>query len=127
MDRQGIFDYIRKKYEVLPEYPWRRYDDNAVFRHADNKKWFALLMSVQRNRMGLSGAESADVINLKMDDMFFRDQIIQEDGILPAYHMSGGKSLRADRYEFPGDGIREEEGENPSAERVDYSGQSEIL
>ena len=88
MDRQGIFDYIRKKYEVLPEYPWRRYDDNAVFRHADNKKWFALLMSVQRNRMGLSGAESADVINLKMDDMFFRDQIIQEDGILPAYHMN---------------------------------------
>ena len=88
MDRQGIFDYIRKKYEVLPEYPWRRYDDNAVFRHADNKKWFALLMSVQRNRMGLSGAEYADVINLKMDDMFFRDQIIQEDGILPAYHMN---------------------------------------
>ena len=88
MDRQGIFDYIRKKYEVLPEYPWRRYDDNAVFRHADNKKWFALLMSVQRNRMGLSGAEYADVINLKIDDMFFRDQIIQEDGILPAYHMN---------------------------------------
>lgn len=88
MDRQGIFDYIRKKYEVLPEYPWRRYDDNAVFRHTDNKKWFALLMNVQKNRMGLSGEEYVDVINLKMDDIFFRDQIIHEDGILPAYHMN---------------------------------------
>jgi predicted DNA-binding protein (MmcQ/YjbR family) len=88
MDRQGIFDYIRKKYEVLPEYPWRRYDDNAVFRHTDNKKLFALLMNVQKNRMGLSGEEYVDVINLKMDDIFFRDQIIHEDGILPAYHMN---------------------------------------
>ena len=86
MDRQGIFDYIRKKYEVLPEYPWRRYDDNAVFRHADNKKWFALLMSVQRNRMGLSGAEYADVINLKMDDIFFRDQIKHSLKYFPLFY-----------------------------------------
>ena len=88
MDRQGIFDYIRKKYEVLPEYPWRRYDDNAVFRHADNKKWFALVMDVQSDKVGLTGTDYVDVINLKVDDIFFRDLIIQENGIMPAYHMN---------------------------------------
>lgn len=33
MDRQMIFDYIKKNYKVLPEYPWRKHDTNAVFRH----------------------------------------------------------------------------------------------
>ena len=46
MDRQMVFDYINKKYRTLPEYPWRRYDSNAVFRHADNRKWFALVMAM---------------------------------------------------------------------------------
>ena len=88
MDRQTVFDYIRKKYKVLPEYPWRRYDSNAVFRHTDNKQWFALVMDVQRDKLGISGAEYVDAVNLKIDDMFFRDMIIRENGILPAYHMN---------------------------------------
>ena len=88
MDRQTVFDYIKKKYKVLPEYPWRRYDSNAVFRHNDNKKWFALVMEMQRDKLGFSGTEYVDVVNLKIDDMFFRDMIIRENGILPAYHMN---------------------------------------
>ena len=86
MDRQSVLEYIRKKYKVLPEYPWRRYDDNAVFRHTDNKKWFALLMSVQKYRMGLSGAEYVDVINLRLQkryasDRFTFDVLKEEYGI----------------------------------------------
>ena len=88
MNQQTVFEYIKRKYKVLPEYPWRRYDSNAVFRHADNKKWFALVMEVQREKLGFSGDEYVDVINLKMGDMFFRDMIIREDGIMPAYHMN---------------------------------------
>ena len=88
MDRQTVFDYIKKKYKVLPEYPWRRYDSNAVFRHNDNKKWFALVMEMQRDKLGFSGTEYVEVVNLKIDDMFFRDMIIRENGILPAYHMN---------------------------------------
>ena len=86
--RQTVFDYIIKKYRVSPEYPWRKYGGNAVFRHTDNNKWFALVMDVQRNKVGLPGSDYVDVINLKVDDMFFRDLIIQEDGIMPAYHMN---------------------------------------
>ena len=86
--RQTVFDYIKKKYRVSPEYPWRKYAGNAVFRHSDNNKWFALVMDVQADKLGLSGSEYVDVINLKVDDMFFRDMIIQEDGIMPAYHMN---------------------------------------
>ena len=37
MNRQLIFDYIKKEYNVLPENPWQKYDGNTVFRHADKE------------------------------------------------------------------------------------------
>ncbi len=83
-----VFEYIKKKYKVSPEYPWAKYDSNAVFRHTDNRKWFALVMDVQREKLGLHGGEYVDVVNLKVDDMFFRDMLIRQDGIFPAYHMN---------------------------------------
>ena len=86
--RDFVFTYMKKRYKAEPEYPWRKYDTNAVFRHGDNKKWFALVMRVQKNKLGLEGDAYVDVINLKTDDMFFRDMLIQQEGILPAYHMN---------------------------------------
>ena len=86
--RETIFAYIKKKYKVSPEYPWVKYDDNAVFRHSDNKKWFALVMGVEKDKLGLSEFGYVDVINLKIDDMVFRDILVQQEGILPGYHMN---------------------------------------
>ena len=86
--REKVFAYIKKKYKTSPEYPWKGYDKNAVFRHSDNHKWFALVMEVQGDRVSLPEEEFVDVINLKMSDMIFRDMILQEEGILPAYHMN---------------------------------------
>lgn len=86
--RESVFKYIKKKYKVSPEYPWEKYDSNAVFRHTDNKKWFALVMDVRRDKLGQPVNEYVDVINVKVDDLFFRDMLIQQEGILPAYHMN---------------------------------------
>ncbi len=88
MDRQTLYDFIKNKYKVSPEYPWKRYQTNAVFRHTDNRKWFALVMTVGMDKLGFHNIDSVDVVNLKVDDMFFRDMIIQEEGIMPAYHMN---------------------------------------
>lgn len=86
--RDKIFSYIKKEYKISPEYPWGKYENNAVFRHSDNKKWFALVMEVQREKLGLSEWGYADVINLKIDDVMHRDILTREKGILPAYHMN---------------------------------------
>jgi len=88
MDRQTITEYIKKKYGVLPEYLWKRYPDYAVFRHEDNNKWFALTAGVFGAKLGMDGDATVDVINLKIDDLFFRDMLIREDGIFPGYHMN---------------------------------------
>ena len=48
----------------------------------------ALQAGVSGDKVGVPDTEYVDVINLKVDDMFFRDLIIQEEGIMPAYHMN---------------------------------------
>ena len=86
--KDAVFTYIKKKYKVSPEFPWKRYPDNAVFRHSDNNKWFALVMEVGGDKLGVNNADYIPVINVKIDDMFLRDMLIRQAGIIPAYHMN---------------------------------------
>ena len=86
--KDKVFAYIKKKYKASPEYLWKRYPDYAVFRHSDNNKWFALQAAVPGEKLEVGGEDLIEVINVKIDDMFFRDMLIQQDGILPAYHMN---------------------------------------
>ena len=46
------------------------------------------MLEVGRDKLGLSGNERVDVINLKIDDRMFKEMLLKENGILPAYHMN---------------------------------------
>ncbi|MBP3216137.1 MAG: MmcQ/YjbR family DNA-binding protein [Clostridium sp.] len=121
---------MKKKYKAEPEFLWKRFPDYAVFRHQDNRKWFAIIMDVPAEKLGLpasygsgpavtetygggkAGEESGsgdsfiaelglsgmirnvssrvDVLNIKLDDLFLRDILLQKEGILPGYHLSRG-------------------------------------
>ena len=86
--KDAVFIYIKKKYKTSPEYLWKKYPEYAVFRHADNNKWFALQAAVPGNKLGLGGDDLIEVVNVKVDDMFYRDMLIRQEGIIPAYHMN---------------------------------------
>jgi len=92
MTRQDVFDYAKKEYGTEPDYPWL--DDNAVLRHADNNKWYALVMAVGRDKLGLSGDGTVDVLNVKCDPALAGSLRMQE-GFHPAYHMNKDKWLTA--------------------------------
>lgn len=84
-----IFDYCAKKYNVEPDFPWAKFSDYAVFRHKDNQKWFALYMTVQKNKLGLSGDGEIGVLNVKYDPQQ-RELILMQKGVKPSYHMNKG-------------------------------------
>ena len=88
MMREDLFKYILEQYGVEPDYPWDDEEDYAVFRHRDNHKWFALVMRVRKDRVGLLGDDSVDVVNLKIDDPILHDTLIHEKGIVLGYHMN---------------------------------------
>lgn len=87
MTRQQLFDLIEDQFAVQPDYPFSNDYDSAVFRHKNNRKWFALLMKVPKCRMGLGGNEIAEVLNLKCDPML-REPLMQTKGIYVSYHMN---------------------------------------
>ena len=85
--RSDLIDLISKKYHVIGDAPWIKYPEFIVFRHIDNKKWFGLIMSISRNKLGLKGNENIDVLNIKTDSVII-GSFIKQPGIFPAYHMN---------------------------------------
>ena len=45
---------------------------NAVLRHPENRKWYAVLMQVSREKLGLAGAGPVDIVDLKCDPALVR-------------------------------------------------------
>ncbi|MBR4341997.1 MAG: MmcQ/YjbR family DNA-binding protein [Lachnospiraceae bacterium] len=86
--RDSVFKYIKDKYMADPEYLWRRYPGYAVFRHKDNNKWFAVVMDVARDKVGLNGEERIDILDIKVSDPLFADALVSQKGFCRGYHLN---------------------------------------
>ena len=86
VDREEIFEYVKKQYGTIPEYLWSCSPDSAVLRH-HNGKWYAVIMNVERSKLGLDGDDTVEIIDVKCDPEM-TGMIIQTYGFLPGYHMN---------------------------------------
>lgn len=87
MSRTVFERYITDTYGVTAEYPWLRTPTHAVYRHPDNKKWFAVVMELPQKVLGVQGEDTVAVVNLKCDTKLI-GSLIGESGIFRAYHMN---------------------------------------
>ena len=86
VNRQEIFEYVKKQYGTVPEYLWETSPESVVLRHR-NGKWYAVLMKIKKEKLGLKEAGEVDAINVKCEpDMV--GLLIQTYGFLPGYHMN---------------------------------------
>lgn len=90
MTREEIFEYVKQEYGTLPEYLWESSPEHAVLRHSGNAKWYAIIMRVNEQNLGLQGSRNIDVINVKCDPITVGALRLQK-GFLPAYHMNKDK------------------------------------
>lgn len=85
-----ICDKIFENYKVKIEFPWTNeaYKDSGVFRHLENKKWFAAILKVSKNKLDDKFDQVEDfVLNLKIkpeDGQNLRDN----KNIFEGYHMN---------------------------------------
>lgn len=79
-----------KFHGVSPDFPWESNPTFAVYRHASNRKWFALVMDIPKERLGIKDDGMIDIVNLKCDPVLI-GSLRNENGIFPAYHMSKDK------------------------------------
>ena len=94
MNREELEAYILNHYSTEPDYPWADTPRAAVFRHVANRKWFALVMEVPRDKLGLPGTEKFDIVNFKCDPILIAS-LRGETGIFPAYRMNKASWITA--------------------------------
>ena len=87
MNKQEFLKYCLDTYGTSPDYPFDEDFETAVFRHSDNRKWFALSMQVSRRKFGFDNDEVIDVVNLKLPTEMF-GSFGAAEGVYPAYHMN---------------------------------------
>ena len=67
MNKNKLEEYITLIYGTNAEHPWEKYPSYSVFRHENNNKWFALIMSVVKEKLGICENGMIDILNVKCD------------------------------------------------------------
>ena len=84
-----ITEYIINKYKAEPEFLWKKLDGSAVFRNKNNKKWFGIIMDINKNKIDKEN-KIAEIINLKIEEKD-KEKLLKINGFYEAYHMNKNK------------------------------------
>lgn len=82
-----IICYIKEKYQDNFEYLWEKFPDNAIVRRSDNKKWYAAILTVEKNKIGLEGKEKTEVIDLRKIPEEIKE-LVDGKRYFAGYHMN---------------------------------------
>lgn len=85
--RQNVLQFAKEFYNTEPEHLWEKYPNYEVFRNISSRKWFAIIMDVQKNKVGFEGEDMIDILNLKADPIM-SGAFMSNPGIMPGYHMN---------------------------------------
>lgn len=84
--RKDIFTYTEDNYGVTPAYTFKQYPHYAALKNRQGK-WFGLVMNVPKEKLGLTGKEEIDVLDVKVDPEL-SGILRSKPGYLPGYHMN---------------------------------------
>lgn len=83
-----VISYVRGQYGRELEYLWeRKFPGNAVWRRADNNKWFGALLTVSRRKLGIDSDEKTEVIDVRANPESL-PALINGTTHFPGYHMN---------------------------------------
>lgn len=63
--RVEVLNYAERTFGTKADYPFEKYPLYAALREGDGGKWFAIVMNVPRDRLGLDGDETIDIVDVK--------------------------------------------------------------
>lgn len=62
---KAVLSYAEKKYGNSAEYLWEKFPSNAILRRRDNAKWYAAILTVKAEKLGLTDDCMLEVIDLR--------------------------------------------------------------
>ena len=85
--KDDVLGFIMEEIGHAPEYLWMKFPGYAIFRNPQNRKWYAALMEVERNNLGLNGEGMLDILDVKCSHEKV-EELKSLKGFLPTYHMN---------------------------------------
>lgn len=82
-----IIEYVAEKYQDSPEFLWKKFSNNAIFRRKDNQKWYAALLIISKKKLGIDSDEIIDIIDLRIDPAQI-DETVDGQKYFPGFHMN---------------------------------------
>ena len=79
--------YVRENYGDELEFLWEKFPDCAVWRRRDSRKWYAVLLTVSRRKLGLPSDDREEILDLRCDPGLLQ-QRIDNRFYFPGWHMN---------------------------------------
>ncbi len=87
LSARNIIRYVKNKYKDELEYLWPKFPKNAVFRRKDNGKWYAAILTVTKDKLGLPSNEMVEIIDLRGKTSEI-EQLVNSREYFPGWHMN---------------------------------------
>ena len=78
---------IKRKYGDEPEFEWEKFPGFATFRNKDSKKWYGIIMNLDKSKLDKNSTGEVEIIDIKLDQNEI-EYLLKQDGFYPAYHMN---------------------------------------
>lgn len=85
-----ITSIIIEKYGDIPEFPWKDTPDAGIFRNPECRKWYGLIMNIDKSKLDKKKSGNIEIINVKLDENEIKD-LLTKEGYYKAYHMNKEK------------------------------------
>lgn len=82
-----LIQYVRETYGDELEFLWEKFPDNAIWRRADNQKWYGAILTVVGSKIGLGTDKVVEIVDLRMDPAE-RDAVLAREHCYPGWHMN---------------------------------------
>lgn len=80
---------VHKKYGDELEFLWQKSPKNAIWRNKNNHKWYAVLLTIPRNKLsGQTTDEKVEIIDLRFQKDAALDFAESQANVFPGYHMN---------------------------------------
>lgn len=81
-----LTEYIIGKYGDSPEFLWKKFPGYGVFRNRDNKKWYAVIMNINGEKIGAASGET-EILDIRVNEDS-HGELLSRRGFYAGYHMN---------------------------------------
>ena len=78
---------IKDKYGDSPEFEWEKFPGYATFRNKDSRKWYGIIMNLDKNKLDEKSTGEVEIIDIKLDSKEI-ESLLKQEGFYSAYHMN---------------------------------------